>query len=78
MSDGFVAVPGCVVVLPAGESVNGERATLVKIADEGDGAFVEVEQSGRDCSMTIGITREEWPALRRAINKMMRVAEMLR
>jgi len=68
-------VVGSLIVLPPGADVNDERATFVKLAEEGGGPFVEIEQHGRDETMTIRVDSEEWPALRSAINRMVRVAK---
>jgi len=68
-------VVGMLIVLPPGGDLNDERATFVKLDEEGGGGFVAVEQFGSDGSMTIRIDPEEWPALRSAINRMMKVAK---
>lgn len=60
-----------ITVLPAGLSPSSERATRIKIADEGGGEFVEVEQI--HSSFVSGLTRidpDEWPHIRDAIDKM--------
>jgi len=60
-----------ITVLPAGMSPSSERATRIKIADEGGGEFVEVEQI--DSSLISGLIRidpDEWPHIRDAIDKM--------
>lgn len=56
-----------VTIVPAGQTLNDERATRVDLCDEGAGAFVTVEQ---DNGM-VRIDPEEWPALRDAIETMM-------
>lgn len=63
-----VRVTQCTVV-PEGEPIYAEQATQVTITDETGGEFVLIEQEdGR----AIRICRAEWPAIRRAINRMMR------
>lgn len=59
-------------VVPKSEPLFSERATRVRIEDEAGGEFVEVEQSGRKDISKIMIDPEEWPALRAAINRMIR------
>lgn len=66
-----------VTVHPRGSGVNDERATVVRLEDEGGGAFVEVEQSGRDDLGKISIDPDEWPEIRRAIDEMMAKAEAM-
>lgn len=55
-------------VAPEGGPIYDEQVTRVTIADETCGEFVVVEQDGH----AIRIGRPEWPAIRRAINRMMR------
>ena len=55
-------------VLPSGESLYSEMATIVTIVDEAAGEFVEVEQHGRSDLGKIAINPEEWPTLRAAID----------
>lgn len=60
-----------ITVLPAGLSPSSERATRIKIADEGGGEFIEVEQI--HSNLVSGLTRidpDEWPHIRDAIDKM--------
>lgn len=68
MSDNYrVRVTQCTVV-PEGEPIYAEQATQVTITDEAGGEFVVIEQDGS----AIRINPAEWPAIRRAINRMMR------
>lgn len=55
-------------VLPKGEPMFSERAFTVEIDDEAGGEFVVVS----DCEGKIRLNAEEWPALRRAINQMVK------
>lgn len=59
-------------VLPEGQPMFSEMATTVEIADEAAGEFVEVTQHGRADIGKIAINPEEWPALRAAINRLIR------
>ncbi len=61
-----------IVVCPPGEPLFSEMATKVEIVDESGGEFVEVSQHGGTDIGKIQISPEEWPALRSAINRMMR------
>lgn len=60
-----------IVVCPPGEQLFSEMATTVQIQDEAAGEFVEVSQSGPEMGK-IWVNPEEWPALRAAINRLMR------
>lgn len=59
-------------VLPEGESIFSEMATTITIADEGSGEFVVVDQHGRTDIGKITIDPREWPALRKAVDRMVR------
>lgn len=65
------------VVVPEGEALFSELATTVEIDDEASGEFVIVEQCGRTDIGKIAINPEEWPALRAAINRMVRACREL-
>ena len=68
MSDKLQARVTRIVVVPSDEPIYSERATTVEITDEAAGEFVEVSQEvGK-----IQLSPEEWPALRRAINRLVR------
>jgi hypothetical protein len=66
---------GSLIVLPENEHIYSERATTVRLEDEGAGCFVEVEQCGRNGNMKIGINPDEWPALREAIDRIFEEAK---
>ena len=51
-------------VVPKGEPIFAERATVVTIEDEASGEYVEVSQEG----VSIQIDPNEWPTLRAAID----------
>lgn len=72
MSKQYKARVRCVAVLPHGEPLFSEMATMVSIEDEAAGEFVEVSQCGRVDLGKIAINPEECPALRAAINRMVR------
>lgn len=61
-----------IVLVPDGEPLFSETATTVEIEDEAGGEFVEVSQHGFTDAGKIQINPEEWPALRAAINRMVR------
>lgn len=61
-----------IMVAPDGEPIFAEMAITVTIEDEAAGEFVFVEQYGRDEPGKIAISPEEWPALRAAINRMIK------
>jgi len=55
-------------VLPEGEPLFDERGFSVEIDDEAGGEFVVVS----DCDGKIRLNAEEWPALREAIDRMVK------
>ena len=63
------------LVVPQGEPMYSEMATTVEVGDEVGGEFVVVSQVGRDDLGKITINPEEWPALRAAINRMVKACE---
>ena len=58
------------IVKPVGEPLMSERTTIIGLADEGDGPYVEIEQHAR-FSGRVGITFDEWPFIKEAVDKMM-------
>lgn len=63
------------LVVPQGEPMYSEMTTTVEIDDEVGGEFVVVSQEGRDDIGKIAINPEEWPALRAAINRMVKACQ---
>ena len=59
-----------VVLLPEGEPLFSEMATIVRIEDESGGEFVVIEQHGDTWNGKLAIEPSEWPVIREAINKM--------
>ncbi|MEY4442579.1 MAG: hypothetical protein RL442_1579 [Pseudomonadota bacterium] len=57
--------------LPKEEPIFSEKATDIEIVDECGGEFVEVQQH-HDGYGKIGITPDEWPTLRKAIDHAVR------
>lgn len=56
-------------VLPKGDLLFSELATIVEIDDESGGEFVIVrQQDGHETHRCIRIAPEEWPAIRKAID----------
>ena len=60
------------IVLPEGEAIFSEQATTVTIEDEAGGEFIVVEQPGLVDAGKIRIDRAEWPAIREAIESMIK------
>lgn len=58
------------VVNKNGCEIFDDSATRVEIVDEAAGEFVEVRQSASMTNGLIGITKEEWPLLREAIDRL--------
>ena len=61
-----------IVLVPDGEPLFSEMATTVEIEDEAGGEFVQVSQHGGPDLGMIQINLDEWPALRAAINRLVR------
>ena len=61
-----------VVVVNEGEPIFHESATIVSIDDEAAGEFVIVSQEDEHAENKIRIDVDEWPHIRRAINKMIK------
>jgi hypothetical protein len=59
-----------VSVVPKGEPLFNQDATEIEIVDEAAGEFVEVRQCSDAYDGKIGITVEEWPTIRKAIDDM--------
>jgi len=55
-------------VLPKGEPLFSELATVITIDDEAGGEFVTVEQMAMTESRKVAFNPEEWPAIRAAID----------
>lgn len=64
-----------ITVLPAGEDILSEMATIISIDDMGGGPYVTVSQTGR--TGRFAVSPEEWPAIRDAIEKMLETCEEL-
>lgn len=60
------------IVLPEGEALFSERASVVRIEDEAGGEYVVVSQESVPGRGNIAINPEEWPALRDAIDRMVK------
>ena len=57
-------------VAPEGAGLYDDRSTIIEIADEGGGEFITVTQP--DANAEIRIDADEWPAIRAAIDKMVK------
>lgn len=60
------------VIAPKGEPIFSECATHVRIVDEAAGEFVEVEQEGGPGLGKIQFSPEEWPHIRKAVDRMIK------
>jgi hypothetical protein len=65
------------IVRPFGEGICTELATIVRIDDEGAGPYVEIEQTGRSDLGKVTIDRAEWPHIRAAVEKMLKLCEVM-
>ena len=59
-------------VIPAGKAWDDDGVTIIDMDGEGGGAFVTVRQEEQLNANEIRIDPEEWPAVRAAINRMVR------
>ena len=57
-------------VAPEGADLYDDRSTHIEIDDEGGGEFVTISQP--DNGVTIRIDPNEWPAIRAAVNKLIK------
>ena len=60
-----------VTIVPKGQPIFNQEATEVEIVDEAAGEYVEVRQCSDQYDGKIGITVEEWPTIRKAIDDML-------
>lgn len=63
------------IVKPRNEPIYSEMATIVRIDDESAGPYVVIEQHGRNDIGKIALTNEEWPHIREAIDRLMRLCQ---
>jgi len=63
------------VVMPEGEPIFSDQATHIEIEDESAGEFVIVKQLQEGYGK-IGISPEDWPAIRRAIDKLVKACRL--
>ena len=74
----FVISTAALMIRPKGEPLFSEQVTTVRIEDEAGGdCFVVVEQQGDSGLGKIKITPEEWPAIKAAIETMLKVCETI-
>ncbi len=57
-------------VAPEGADLYDDRSTLIEVMDEGDGEFIIIIQPVK--AATIRIDLDEWPAIRAAVNKLIK------
>lgn len=70
-------VTTAMTVFPAGEGILSDMATTVSIDDVGGGPYVVVSQTGRTEIGRFAISPEEWPAVRDAIELMLKMCESI-
>ena len=59
-------------VVPSGKPIYDEAATTVGLDDEGGGLFVVIRQEESLSTNEVKIDPEEWPAIRAAVNRIVR------
>ena len=65
-----------VVVLPEGKPLFDPHATIIKLDDEAAGEFLIIQQQTDEGTGEIRIDIDEWPKIRRSINKMAKRARL--
>ena len=60
-----------ITVLPQGATIYSQMATTIEIEDECGGEFVVISQDNEGFQGKIGITNDEWPAIRDAVESML-------
>jgi len=65
-----------IVVLPEGKPLFDPHATTIKLDDEAAGEFLIIQQQAEESSGEIRIDIDEWPKIRRSINKMAKRARL--
>ena len=68
----FIARPVKLVVVPEGKPIFDELVTEVAIDDDVGGEFLTLTQEDEDGRRTLKFDLEEWPAIVRAGNRMLR------
>ena len=68
----YRTILGQLLVVPDGKAMGDEGVTIIGMDNEGGGAFVTVRQEGQLNANEIRIDPDEWPAVRAAINRMVR------
>lgn len=61
-----------ITIVPEKEPLFSETATEISINDEAAGEFVVIKQSASTENGMIAITQEDWPAIRDAIDRMIK------
>ena len=59
-------------VIPDGKTWADEGVTIIGMDDEGGGLFVTIRQEDNLDTNEVKIDPEEWPAIRAAVNRMVR------
>ena len=72
----YITHPLAIMVRPKDEPIFSEMATSIQLDDESGGPFVVVKQSGDVGKVgSIAITKDEWPAIRSAIDTMIALCD---
>ena len=58
-------------ILPQGATIYSQMATRIEIEDESGGEYVVISQDSESFQGKIGITNDEWPAIRDAVEMML-------
>lgn len=74
----YHAITARIIVMPVGDAIFENTATVIELDDEAAGPFVRVSQDGSEHEgKCIAIDGPEWPLIRDAIQQLMNVAQEL-
>lgn len=71
----YHTLTGSYIVKPTTEPIFAELVTTVALDDDAAGLFVTLQQDAKDGMQKISLMHEEWPQVRAAINRLMRVCK---
>ncbi len=74
----YHVITSCLIVKPVAAEIGDRMQTSVELVDEGAGMFVRVHQCGAEEGKSgLEIDLAEWPLIRAAIGRLVRVARRL-
>lgn len=67
----YVTITKSLIIRPPQEPIFSELATEIYLEDEAAGLFVVIQQNKNDNPYKISICKEEWHAIRQAVDQLM-------